>query len=358
VSQTFPAEITVGTESVIAQYLGVICDLDGVVYRGTESVPGAVETLNQLSADDIPVVFATNNASRSPDAVGDHLRELGVEPDGWGVVTSSQAAAAYLAGRLPKRTAVLAVGGPGVAQALTEVGLAPVRVSELNGTPVEAVVQGLGTDVTWRELAEVGYLVEGGAAWVVTNLDRMLPTSRGSAPGNGALVAAVQTATTVSPHVVGKPGAALFDLARSTLGAERAETLVCGDRLDTDIEGANAAGLDSLFVLSGACRLRDLAFAPPSARPTFVAPDLTGLLEPGLRMHATPHYLVELTPDAVLHLRGNGDSRQALQAVVATAWATFDAGCAVSDDVGMWRRLEGQLGLGRAQSPSENGGRP
>ncbi len=345
-------------ESLIAQYLGVICDLDGVVYRGTTAVPGAVGTLNRLAAEDIPVVFATNNASRSPDAVGDHLRDLGVGRDGWAVVTSSQAAAAYLAERLPKRTAVLAVGGPGVAQALTEVGLAPVRVSELAGASVEAVVQGLGIDVTWRELAEVGYLVEGGATWVVTNLDLMLPTSRGPAPGNGALVAAVQTATTVSPHVVGKPGAALFDLARSTLGADRAETLVCGDRLDTDIAGANAAGLDSLFVLSGASRLQDLAFAPPTARPTYVASDLTGLLEPGLRLCAAPDDLVELTPDAVLHIRADGDSNWLLQSVVATAWAALDAGRAVSDDAGTWRRLEGHLGLGRTQSPSQNGEQP
>jgi glycerol-1-phosphatase len=303
-------------------------------------VPGAVETLNLLTADDIPVVFATNNASRSPEAVGDHLRDLGVGRDGWAVVTSSQAAAAYLAQRLPNRTAVLAVGGPGVAQALTEVGLAPVRVPELAGTSVEAVVQGLGIDVTWRELAEVGYLVEGDATWVVTNLDRMLPTARGPAPGNGALVAAVQTATTARPHVVGKPGAALFDLARARLGTDHAETLVIGDRLDTDIEGANAAGLDSVFVLSGASRLKDLTFAVPATRPTYVAPDLTGLLAPEVRLDAAPDDLVELDHDGVLHIRGDGDRGQLLQSVVATAWAALDAGHRVSDDDGMWRRLE------------------
>lgn len=110
-------EPAIGAESLIARYSAVICDLDGVVYRGAAPVPGAVETLNRLSADGTPVVFATNNASRSPGAVGDHLHELGVGRDGWAVVTSSQAAAAYLAARLPRRTAVLAVGGPGVAQA-------------------------------------------------------------------------------------------------------------------------------------------------------------------------------------------------------------------------------------------------
>jgi glycerol 3-phosphatase-2 len=340
-----PTETTAGTELLIAQYRGVICDLDGVVYRGATSVPGAVETLNRLAADDIAVVFATNNASRSPDTVGDHLRELGLGPGGWSVVTSSQAAAAYLAERLPQRTPVFAVGGPGVAHALTEVGLDPVGISELAGTTVAAVVQGLGIDVTWRELAEVGYVVQGGATWVATNLDPMLPTSRGPAPGNGALVAAVQTATAERPHVVGKPAAALFDLARNRLGAYHEETLVCGDRLDTDIQGANAAGLDSLLVLSGASRLKDLVFAPPNLRPTYVAADLSGLLEPGVRLDAEPDDLVEFTPDAVLRNRGVRDSGRLLQAVVATAWAALDAGRAVCDDADTWRRLEGHLGL-------------
>lgn len=349
-------EPAIGAESLIAQYLAVICDLDGVVYRGAAPVPGAVETLNRLSAGDIPVVFATNNASRSPDAVGDHIHELGVGRDGWAVVTSSQAAAAYLAARLPKRTVVLAVGGPGVVQALTDVGLVPVRVSELAGASVEAVVQGLGVDVTWSELAEVGYLVEAGATWVVTNLDNMLPTSRGPAPGNGALVTAVQTATTVIPHVVGKPGTALFDLARSRLGVEQAETLVCGDRLDTDIEGANAAGLDSLLVLNGVSRLKDLAFAAPIARPTYVASGLTGLLEPGVRLSAAPDDFVDRMPDAVPHNWANGDGGNSLRSVVTMTWAALDAGRAVSEDTGVWRRLEGQLGLGRTQPPSETGG--
>ena len=173
------AETTAGTDLLIARYLGVICDLDGVVYRGATAVPGAVETVNRLTADDVPVVFATNNASRSPTAVGHQLRELGVGPLGWSVVTSSQAAAAHLAAQLPERTRVFAVGGPGVAEALSEVGLVPVRWSELDGTSgsqdkVAAVVQGLGVDVTWRELAEVGYLVQDEVAWVATNLDPML----------------------------------------------------------------------------------------------------------------------------------------------------------------------------------------
>ncbi|MCR3718053.1 MULTISPECIES: HAD-IIA family hydrolase [Prauserella salsuginis group] len=349
-------------EPLIARYRGLICDLDGVVYRGAAAVPHAVETVTRLTADGVPVVFATNNASRSPEGVGDHLRGIGLAPGGWSVVNSSQAAAAYLAQRLARGGRVYAVGGPGVAHALAEAGLTPVRVAELEDAPVEAVVQGLGIDITWTELAAVGRVVEGGATWVATNLDLTLPTPYGKAPGNGALVALVQTATSAEPNVVGKPQRALFDLARSRLGSAPQDTLVCGDLLHTDIEGANAAGLDSLFVLSGSSRLRDLALAERPLRPTYVAADVGGLLAPALAVPGlSAAHLLELGPGGVPLIpraddpgsgnglgngNGNGLGNGALlQAVVATAWAARDEGRPVSDDAGSWEGIERRLGL-------------
>ncbi|MGW4490156.1 HAD-IIA family hydrolase [Amycolatopsis sp. NPDC004368] len=332
-------------EPLITRYRGLICDLDGVVYRGADAVPRAVETLNRVTADGVAVVFATNNAARPPEDVGNHLRGLGIAPRGWSVVNSSQAAAAHLAQRLVPGARVCAVGGPGVAQALAEAGLTPVRVAELGGRTVEAVVQGLGSDVTWTELAAVGYLVGAGATWVATNVDLTLPTPYGAAPGNGALVALVQTAVDAAPHVVGKPEAALFDLSRSRLGTAQRDTLVCGDRLETDIEGANSAGLDSLFVLTGASRLRDLACAERAARPTYVATDLGGLLEPALPLRTSHDDGVDLGPDGVPRMPGGGDDGAALQSVVTTAWAARDAGRAVSDDAGRWGEVERRLGL-------------
>jgi HAD superfamily hydrolase (TIGR01450 family) len=335
---------SVRAEPLITCYRGLICDLDGVVYRGPLAVPHAVETLNRVTADGVAVVFATNNASRAPEDVGDHLRELGVAGPGWTVVNSSQAAAAYLAQRLARGARVCAVGGPGVAQALTEGGLTPIRVADLDGTPVEAVVQGLGADVTWSELAAVGQLAEAGVPWVATNVDFTLPTPSGRAPGNGALVALVQTATSASPHVVGKPRAALFDLARARLGTDRPATLVCGDLLGTDIEGANSAGLDSLFVLSGSSRLRDLVFAERAARPTYVAGDLSGLLAPRRPLHTTaPDAVVEIGPDAVPRVPDTGDPGELLRSVVVSAWAARDAGRAVSGHAGRWERIERRL---------------
>lgn len=344
-SGTVEAGATVGTQPLIRQYAGLICDLDGVVYRGSTAVPGAVETLNRVVGDDVPVVFATNNASRPPDSVGHRLRELGVRPHGWSVVTSAQAAAAYLGERLSPGSFVFAVGGTGVSLALEEAGLSPVDVSEIRGTTVEAVVQGLGVDVTWRELAEVGYLAERDVPWVATNLDMVLPTARGSAPGNGALVAAVQTTTARTPHVTGKPGPALFELGRARLGTDRRRTLVCGDRLDTDIAGANAARLDSVLVLSGVSRLQDLAFAAAEQRPTYAAPDLAGLLEPGLPLRRTPVGQIDLAPDGLPHVCTDDDPGTRLQSVVSTAWAALDAGRALPRDTGSWRDLERRIGL-------------
>lgn len=330
-------------------YQALVCDLDGVVYRGPAAVPGAVEAVDQVTADGVGVVFATNNASRTPQDVARHLTELGVRPGQWSVATSSQAAAAHLAGMLHPGSRVLAVGGPGVGAALAEAGLTEVRVEDLAAaggpTGVEAVVQGLGVEVTWTELAEVGYLAEAGVPWVATNLDLTLPTARGLAPGNGALVELVRRATGAVPHVVGKPGAALYDLARARLGADPSDTLAVGDRLDTDIAGAIAAGLDSLLVLSGVCSLQGAAFAEPGCRPTYVAADVTGLLHPAHRIVEAALDKVEVGPDGSVHVRPDTDRAGRLAAVVGAVWHALDQGRPVCADPALWRGVEQSVGL-------------
>ncbi|RJS46395.1 HAD-IIA family hydrolase [Nocardioides cavernaquae] len=350
------------TAPLATRYDGLVCDLDGVVYRGPHEVPGAVETLNQVMADGMRVSFATNNASRPPDQVVDHLRALGLEggSDGsaWSVVTSSQAAAAYIAGMAPPGSRVLAVGGPGVHEAIAEAGLVPVTVTELHtelhtgadagsseGVPLVAVLQGLGVDVTWTELAEIAYRTQAGLPWVAANLDIMLPTGRGPAPGNGALVAAVRTATGAVPHVVGKPAPDLYDLCRERLGCSPARTLACGDRLDTDIEGANAAGLDSLLVFTGAASLQDVCFASKAIRPTHVARDLTGLRTVVPRISDVPGDLVSVRGDGTIDIAPSASAELVLPAVVAAIWAALDGGEQVSSDPAMWRALEVAAGL-------------
>lgn len=261
--------------ALVARYAAVVCDLDGVVYRGPTAVPYAVEVLGGL---DVPVLYATNNASRSPSDVASHLRDLGLACTPDAVATSSQAGAWLLADRLAAGSPVLAVGGAGVSVALAEAGLRPVLPADAACTPVDAVLQGYGPAVTATDLAEAAYAVEGGATWVATNTDGTLPTDRGVAPGNGSLVAAVERAVGHPPHLVaGKPAPPLYLLCAGRLDLPVDRVLAVGDRLDTDIEGAVAAGMDSLLVLTGVDDLRACLAAPPQRRPTWVAPDLRAL---------------------------------------------------------------------------------
>jgi hypothetical protein len=144
------------------------------------------------------------------------------------------------------------------------------------GSPV-AVLQGYGTEVDWTDLAEAAYAVQAGALWVATNVDSTLPTDKGVAPGNGALVGVVRQAVSVDPVVVGKPHTPLYELSLSVLATRIDRTLAIGDRLDTDIMGATAAGLDSLFVFGGVHRWADVVGAKGAVRPRYVATDLRSL---------------------------------------------------------------------------------
>jgi glycerol-1-phosphatase len=274
--------------SLLDGFDGIVCDLDGVIYRGHQAVPHAVESLLSALSAGTRVVYATNNASRPPDQVSAHLDTLGLPGPSSRVVTSAQAGASHIARRFPSGSRVLAVGGPGVAISLTEAGLLPVCAHPASDQPtadqagrpdqpVVAVLQGYGSEVAWTDLAEAAYAVQAGALWVATNIDSTLPTARGMAPGNGALVGAVRQAVGVDPVVVGKPHTPLYELSVAVLGSSVSRTLAIGDRLDTDIKGATAAGMDSLFVFGGVHKWADLAGVDPSSRPRFVATDLRSL---------------------------------------------------------------------------------
>jgi glycerol-1-phosphatase len=274
--------------SLIEGFDGIVCDLDGVIYRGHEAVPYAAESLSSAISNGVLVVYATNNAARAPSDVAAHLSALGLPGPASRVVTSAQAGARYLAQRCPPGSRVLAVGGPGVSLALQEAGLLPVAAQPATvqaGTsqpaqpdgPLAAVLQGYGAQVGWTDLAEAAYAIQAGALWVATNTDSTLPTDRGLAPGNGTLVAAVRRAVSVDPVVVGKPHTPLYELSVSVLGTSIDRTLAIGDRLDTDIMGATAAGMESLFVFGGVHGWVDVVAAEQASRPRYVATDLRSL---------------------------------------------------------------------------------
>jgi glycerol 3-phosphatase-2 len=262
------------TAGLAAGYDLVILDLDGVVYLGTEVVPGAAEAIAALAHDGVPVAYATNNASRGAGQVADLLRSLGVAARDDEVLTSAQAAAALLGADLPAGASVLVVGTDALRAEVAAVGLTPVDRADQH--PV-AVLQGYGPAVGWAHLAEACVAVRAGARWVVTNTDTTLPSPRGPLPGNGSLVAALSTAlgSRAPDDVVGKPHPTLFEVAASRHGSAR--PLVVGDRLDTDVAGARLAGMDCLLVLTGVCGAAELLGAGVHERPTHLAADLGGL---------------------------------------------------------------------------------
>ena len=270
--------LAAGSEQPLARRYDVaLLDLDGVLYVGPDAVPGAPEAVAAAAREGMRPAYVTNNASRTPDAVAAHLRELGLDARADDVVTSAQAAARLLVERLPPGSHVLVVGGDGLRDAVRERGLVPVDEA---GDGVAAVVQGFAPELGWRLLAEGTYAVAAGLPWIATNMDATVPTARGTAPGNGALVDLVAEAAGRRPDAVaGKPQTPLHEESVRRTAARH--PLVVGDRLDTDIEGAANAGTPSLLVLTGVTRPEDLLAAPRGRRPTYLAGDLrTGLLEP------------------------------------------------------------------------------
>jgi HAD superfamily hydrolase (TIGR01450 family) len=299
----------------------VVFDLDGVIYLIDRPIPGAVDAVARLHAEGRTVAYATNNASRRSSDVADLLTGMGVPARPEEVLTSAAAAAELLRDRLPAGAPVLVVGAEALRAELRAVGLTPV--SRADEKPA-AVVQGYGPQVGWAELAEASVAVRAGAIWVATNTDRTLPSARGPLPGNGSLVAVLRTALEREPDlVVGKPESALFETAARR--GDGGKALVVGDRLDTDIEGARRAGLDSLLVLTGVSGVPELLAAEPRRRPTYVARDLAGLFDPAAAVRVpgpTDAGGWSVTDrDGTVELAGDGRALDALAALCAAAWA-------------------------------------
>jgi HAD superfamily hydrolase (TIGR01450 family) len=308
-----------------------LVDLDGVVYKGHEPVDHAAPSLMAARSGGMSLVFVTNNASREPEAVADQLTALGVPTTPGEVFTAAQAGAALLGTELSAGARVLAVGGAGLRTAVVAAGFE--LVGSADDAP-DAVIQGFAPELGWADLAEAAYAVAGGAWFVATNLDLSLPTARGYAPGNGALVGAVQAATGVRPVSAGKPEPTMYRLAVERAGASR--PLVVGDRLDTDLGGARAAKMPGLHVLTGVSSARDAILAEPRTRPDFVGADLRALHE----VHRVPERAEQgwwrlgtsgaRVHDGALELVGARDRGaggiDTVRCACAAAWAAVDAG--------------------------------
>lgn len=308
-------------------------DLDGVIYVDGHAVPHAVEAVAAAHAAGQGRAFVTNNALRPADEVAARLTALGVDTDATEVVTSAQAAARELADRIDPGSRVLVCGGAGLVSAVEERGL--VAVSSADDAPV-AVTTGYDPVIDYPRLAEAALALRAGLPWVASNTDATVPTGRGQLPGAGATVAFLETASGRRPDVIaGKPHPALHRESVLRTGSRR--PLVVGDRLDTDIEGARNADVDSLLVLTGVTAVADLL--RPGPRPTYLARDLRGLLvahpdpaHTGWRITRAGDRLLASPPPRP---RPDDDGLDGWRAALAVAWADAERGTDTAEVVGL-----------------------
>ena len=245
-----------GKENKLRSLRHLIIDMDGVLYRGDEAIPGTKGFLRFLREQSISFVLATNNSTRTPQQYVDKLSSMGVLVHAEEILTSAQATAGYLAIVAPPGTRVFVIGQDGLQAALREEGFA------LAEDDVEFVVAGMDFGICYERLAEATLLIRAGAQFVGTNPDLTFPNERGIVPGAGSLLAFLEAATGVTPTVIGKPGTAMMEQALALMNAAAGTTAMLGDRLETDILAGQRAGLPTLLVLSGITDEALLAASP------------------------------------------------------------------------------------------------
>ena len=264
-----------GTGNALAEdYDCALLDLDGTAWSGDERIEHAAASVIEARGLGMVSAFVTNNAMRTPAQVTDKLNSMDFEATADMVMTSAMDIAAIMAEELAEGSKVLVIGGAGLRLALEERGF--VLVDSADDEPA-AVVQGLDKQVNWALLSEGAFAIERGAAFYASNLDATLPVERGQALGNGSLVRAIQHATRKRPTAGGKPEPGIYRRASELVGARN--PLAVGDRLETDIMGAVAAGVPAMHVLTGVHMARDVIRAPRGQRPSYLAIDMRGLLE-------------------------------------------------------------------------------
>lgn len=304
-------------------YDTLLADLDGVVYEGGRAIAGAPEAISRLKASGVSIGYVTNNSSRTPEAIAAQLAGFGVTSLPDEIIGSGRTGVELLATLIEPGSKVLVVGGEGLRKRVLEGGFALALDS--SDEPA-AVIQGFAPDVSWSHLAEAAFAIQKGAKWVATNSDWTLPQEKGLAPGNGTLVSAVHTAVGQLPIVAGKPEPAIFETAIKHFGAK--SPLFVGDRIDTDITGANRAGMASALVLTGVSTRKEVLGVAAEGRPRFILGSMLDLLsnyeEPKKTLNGFKcgKALVELLSNRVVVSKGDPTSLEALKAACAVIYAS------------------------------------
>jgi 4-nitrophenyl phosphatase len=227
----------------------LIIDMDGVVWRSDAPIGDLPAIFNRIRARGLKFVFATNNSTRTSEQYVVRLGEFGVDVEPWQVVTSSQAAAHAMAQKFPSGTKVFMIGEDGLRIPLEEIGFEVL--SPEDAPQAQAVVMGMDRGISFQKMVEATLLIRNGTPFYGTNTDKTFPTPRGQIPGAGAWISVITTATNIEPIVAGKPYPFLMELSMEKLGTQPHETLVIGDRLETDIAAGQGVGCPTALVLSG-----------------------------------------------------------------------------------------------------------
>jgi 4-nitrophenyl phosphatase len=279
--------MTIATPALTApRYL--ITDMDGVLWRGQAPMPGLTEFFRFLRSENVRFVCATNNASTLAAKLAERLQGWGADVTTDEIVTSSTATADYLAGILPPGSRLYVIGMEGLRAPLLERGFELADRDVAAATTVAAVVVGIDWNVTYNQFKQAALLIRGGAKFIGTNGDRTFPTPEGIIPGNGSLLALIETATDVKPIVIGKPEPVLYEMSLKRMNARPDQTLVLGDRLETDILGAVQLNLKSALVLSGVTTRAELAHS--DYQPDWVFDDISDLMTKWSMINLQPRH--------------------------------------------------------------------
>jgi len=254
-------------------YQNYFFDLDGVIYRGDERLPGAREFIEWIEATGRTYLYLSNNSMSTPAQIAARLKALDMPAQLERVMTAGSAAAAYLGHTYPGKRAFV-LGLPPLGQMVADAGLLPL--SEEEGAGAEVVLVGLDRKLTYARLSVATQAVLNGAAFVTVNRDPLLPMEGKLEPGAGSIAAAVEASTGISPYIVGKPEPGIILEALRLIGGKPEETVMIGDGITLDIPAGHKAGLDTILLLSGITSRAQLAAA--AIQPDAVYEDLAHLL--------------------------------------------------------------------------------
>ena len=253
----------------------LILDMDGVIWKADAPIGDLTSIFKRIRERSLKFVFATNNSTRTSEQYVEVLKELGMDVEPWQVVTSSQGVAHAVAQKFPRGTKVFMIGEDGIRMALEERGFEILSVEE--APHAQAVVMGIDRNINFQKVVEATLLVRNGIPFYATNTDKTFPTPRGEIPGSGVWISVITTATGTQPIIAGKPFPFLMELSLEKLSTKKEETLVVGDRLETDIAAGQAVGCSTALVLSGVSTQEQSNKWEP--KPDIIAKDLATLIE-------------------------------------------------------------------------------